>query len=126
MRRLPILLAACCAAVLVPSLGSAHPVPGAPKCPVFPAGNPWNERVDQLPVAANSARLIASIGLNAPVHPDFGTTWDGAPNGIPITIVSSRTRRVHVSFDYSDESDHGRYPIPRHRPPARQSICTEC
>jgi hypothetical protein len=117
VRRLALTLAVAVAAsvgALIPALGSARPLPGAPKCSIFPADNPWNQRVDQLPVAAGSARLIASIGLDVPVHPDFGTVWDGAPNGIPITIVSSRTPRVHVSFDYSAESDHGVYPIPRH------------
>jgi hypothetical protein len=114
MRRLALILTLTGALALVPALGSAHSLPGARNCPIFPANNPWNQRVDQLPVAANSARLIASIGLSDPVHPDFGTVWDGAPNGIPITIVSRSTRRVHVSFDYADESDHGLYPIPRH------------
>jgi hypothetical protein len=60
--------------------------------------------------------LIASIGLGAPVHPDFGTVYNGAPNGIPYAVVSRRTRRVPVTFDYSDESDHGRYPLPKHVP----------
>jgi hypothetical protein len=91
---------------------SAHPLAAAPKCPIFPADNPWNQRVDGLPVAADSARLIASIGLHAPVHPDFGTVWDGAPNGIPFVVVSNRTRRVAVHFQYADESDRGPYPIP--------------
>ena len=27
--------------------GAAHPLPGAPACPVFPADNPWNQRVDR-------------------------------------------------------------------------------
>jgi hypothetical protein len=72
--------------------------------PDVPRDNPWNQRVDQLPVATNSARLIASIGLNAPVHPDFGTVWDGAPNGIPFVLVSNRTRRVRVRFQYAGES----------------------
>ncbi|HZU39721.1 MAG TPA: hypothetical protein VE992_01645, partial [Solirubrobacteraceae bacterium] len=50
-----------------------------------------------------------------PVHPDFGSgLYDGEPIGIPITIVSRRTRRVRVSFTYASESDRGRYPIPRH------------
>ena len=46
-------------------VASAHAlrVPGAPKCPIFPATNAWNERVDTLPVAANSAQMIQSIGL---------------------------------------------------------------
>jgi hypothetical protein len=82
-------------------------------CPVFPADNPWNQRVDQLPVAADSAQLIARIGLSAPVHPDFGTVYDGAPNGIPITVVSGKARRVPVSFQYASQSDGHRYPLPR-------------
>jgi hypothetical protein len=89
-------------------------LPAAPRCPVFPANNPWNQRVDKLPVAANSAQLIASIGVNAPVHADFGSgTWDGGPIGIPFDVVSSRTPRSRVSFEYADESNRVRYPIPR-------------
>jgi hypothetical protein len=103
-------IAAC---IAIPALGSAHPLPGAPNCPIFPSDNPWNQRVDQLPVASDSARLIASIGLDQPVHPDFGTVWDGAPNGIPFVVVGKRTRRVPVHFQYGSESDHGRYPLPR-------------
>jgi hypothetical protein len=115
MRRL-FLITVVGAAIAVPALVSAHPLPGAPRCPVLPADNPWNQRVDRLPVAGDSARLIASIGLDKPVHPDFGTVWDGAPNGIPFTIVGPRTRRVPVHFQYADESDHGRYPLPANAP----------
>jgi hypothetical protein len=79
---------------------------------VFPPDNPWNQRVDRLPVAADSAQLIARIGLDDPVHPDFGTVYDGAPNGIPYAIVSNRTRRVPVSFQYASESDGHDYPLP--------------
>jgi hypothetical protein len=82
-------------------------------CHIFPADNPWNQRVDQLPVASGSAQMIARIGLNDPVHPDFGTVYAGAPNGIPYTVVSSQTRRVPVRFQYASESDGHRYPIPR-------------
>src|SRR6202035_5538686 len=70
----------------------------------------------RLPVAKNSAKLVASIGLDHPVHPDFGTVYNGAPNGIPFVVVSGRTRRVPVSFQYADESDRGPYPIPRNAP----------
>jgi hypothetical protein len=102
------------AAVAVPALVSAHPLPTAPGCPVFPANNPWNQRVDRLPVAKNSAKLIASIGLNDPVHPDFGSgLYNGEPIGIPYTVVSSSTRKVPVSFQYASESDKGPYPLPR-------------
>jgi hypothetical protein len=65
-------------------------------------------------VAANSRELIRSIGLDTGLHPDFGSgTWDGGPIGIPFNVVSSKTPRVRLSFDYADESDKGPYPMPR-------------
>jgi len=115
MRRAVFLLTLA-AIVLTPKLGDAYPLPGAPSCHIFPANNPWNQRVDRLPVARNSSRLIASIGLTDPVHPDFGTVWQGAPNGIPFAVVSNRTRKVPVSFMYASESDKGPYPIPPNVP----------
>jgi hypothetical protein len=115
MRRLAI-TTICCAAALIPALVHAHPLPGVPACPVLPANNPWNQRVDQLPVAQNSAKLITSIGPSKPVHPDFGTVFDGAPNGIPFEVVSNRTPRVPVKFTFASESDGHRYPLPRNVP----------
>jgi hypothetical protein len=97
-------------------VASAHAlrVPGASKCPVFPATNAWNERVDTLPVAANSAQMIQSIGLATGLHPDFGSgLYDGQPIGIPYDVVSKQTKRFRVKFDYADESDKGLYPIPK-------------
>jgi hypothetical protein len=86
-------------------------------CPVFPANNPWNQRVDRLPVAANSAKVIAAIGLGDPVHPDFGSgTYAGEPIGIPYAVVSNKTKKVRVSFQYGDESDKGPYPLPPNVP----------
>jgi hypothetical protein len=104
------------AVVLLLGGGSAQALrlPGAPACPIFPANNPWNDRVDTLPVAANSAQMIASIGADTGLHPDFGSgLYDGEPIGIPFDVVSRSTPRSHVSFDYSDESDHVAYPIPK-------------
>jgi hypothetical protein len=81
---------------------------------VFPSDNPWNQPVDRLPVAGNSTPLIASIGIGASVHPDFGSgLYNGEPIGIPYAVVSKHTRRVHVGFDYANESDRGPYPLPR-------------
>jgi hypothetical protein len=103
------------AVVLALGGGSAHALrlPAAPSCPIFPANNPWNDRVDNLPVASNSAQMIASIGLDTGLHPDFGSgLWDGARIGIPITVVRSGVPKSRVSFDYADESDRGPYPIP--------------
>jgi len=115
-RAIPLLAVLAAGALALSTLTSAHSLPGAPGCEIFPPNNPWNQRVDRLPVAADSARLIASIGLDDPVHPDFGTVYDGAPNGIPFTVVSGHTRRVPVHFQYADESDSGPYPIPLHAP----------
>jgi hypothetical protein len=94
---------------------SAHALrlPSAPACPIFPVASPWNERVDSLPVAANSAQLIQSIGVATGVHPDFGAgLWDGGPIGIPFDVVSKKTPRARVAFEYADESDRVAYPIP--------------
>jgi hypothetical protein len=88
--------------------------PSAPRCPVFPKSNPWNQRVDRLPVAANSDAVVRSIGLDETLHADFGSgLWEGGPIGIPITVVKRGQRKVRVAFDYADESDRGPYPIPR-------------
>jgi hypothetical protein len=104
------------AGALAVGVASAHALrlPAAPRCPVFPASNAWNQRVDGLPVAADSARLVQSIGLGSALHADFGSgLYEGRPIGIPFDVVSRATPRVRVSFDYADESDRVRYPIPR-------------
>ena len=105
------------AALAVVTLGGAGSggQPNIAGCPVFPASNPWNQRVDKLPVAANSAAIINSIGLDAPVHADFGSgLYDGQPIGIPYNVVSGSQAKSRVSFEYADESDKGPYPIPAH------------
>jgi hypothetical protein len=105
-----------CAGLLLlgASTASALKMPSAPRCPVFPKSNAWNQRVDSLPVAANSNEIVRSIGASGSVHADFGSgLWDGAPIGIPITVVGKRQKKSRVSFEYADESDRGPYPIPR-------------
>ncbi|MBV8557257.1 MAG: hypothetical protein JO116_16965, partial [Planctomycetaceae bacterium] len=42
----------------------------------------------------NSAALIRSIGLDKGLHPDFGTVWNGNPNGIPSMVVPGTQPRV--------------------------------
>jgi len=112
MKRL--LLAAGLALTLGASTAHALRLPAAPRCPIFPATNAWNQRVDSLPVAANSAQLIASIGPTPGLHPDFGSgLYDGQPIGIPFDVVSKKTPRSRLSFDYADESDKVAYPIPK-------------
>jgi hypothetical protein len=117
VRRLWAFPGTALAAALLAGLAAAHPLPGAPHCQIFPPDNTWNQRVDRLPVAADSAQLIASIGLDAPVHPDFGSgSYNGQPIGIPYAVVSKHTRRVPVHFQYASESDKGPYPLPRDVP----------
>jgi hypothetical protein len=109
-----VALAAAVLLFLAGSSASALRHPSAPGCPVFPASYPWNQRVDGLPVAANSDAVIASIGLADHVHADFGSgLWNGGPIGIPVTVVRGTLRKVRVRFDYASESDRGPYPIPR-------------
>lgn len=83
---------------------------------VFPADNPWNTDISSQPVDPNSDNLIASIGLSTGLHADFGTVWNGAPNGIPYVVVSGAQPLVPVSFDYAGESDPGPYPVPANVP----------
>lgn len=107
------------AAYAVISEGSAggRPVAKAPKCRVFPASSHWNTPVDDLPVWRHSDAVIGSIGLNDHAHADFGSgTWNGGPIGIPYTVVNKRQRKLKVTFDYADESDRVRYPIPKNAP----------
>lgn len=86
-------------------------------CPLFPANNIWNTDISALPAAGNSASIIASIGSTGHLHPDFGAgLYDGGPIGIPYVVVPSNQQGVNVSFDYSDESDPGPYPIPANAP----------
>lgn len=79
----------------------------------FPATDPWNTDVSQMPVDANSATYLASIGLTAPLHPNFGALFNGQPNGMPFNVVdSTQTPPVPISFSLAAESDPGPYPIP--------------
>jgi hypothetical protein len=83
----------------------------------FPADNPWNRDVSGDPVDPNSGTLIAACGsASTGLHPDFGTVWNGAPNGIPYVVVSGTQAKVPVTFDYDDESDPGPYPVPANAP----------
>lgn len=81
-------------------------------CTLFPADSPWNTPIDTLPVHPSSADYIDAIGGSAPVHPDFGAPYDGAPNGIPFVVVPADQPMVPITFDTDDESDPGPYPIP--------------
>ena len=75
-------------------------------CTIFPANNIWNTRVDNMPVSANSAAFVTTIGASANLFPDF---WSVA-GGIFLNIAPASTPRVPVKALYAAEADPG--PIP--------------
>jgi hypothetical protein len=114
MRRLVAAPIVVVLALLAAAPAGGRPLPGAPHCPLFPKGFSTNQRVDGLPVAADSDAIVRSIGLDDGMHADFGSgLWQGERIGIPFDVVSRRTARSSVLFEYAGESDRVRYPIPR-------------
>jgi hypothetical protein len=93
-----------------PTLGGAVPTLGG--CSIFPADNPWNQRVDSLPVRAESDTWVTSAGRARKLHVDFGGEY-----GMPFIVVPAEQPMVPINFtDYGDESDPGPYPIPLNAP----------
>lgn len=94
--------------------------PSLSGCTIFPANNPWNTDISDptaYPVHPNSDNFIESIGRNTGFHADFGTEWQGAPNGIPYVVVPGDQPMVPINFTaYGDESDPGPYPVPPDAP----------
>ena len=86
-------------------------------CPVLPADNIWNTPVDTLPVLANSATMVNTIGASRGFHADFGAgMWDGGPIGIPFITVPGTQTKYPATFLYDDESDPGPYAVPLNAP----------
>jgi hypothetical protein len=82
----------------------------------FPDDDPWNQDISGLPVDPNSDALIASIGADRNLHPDFGSNWRGHSFGIPYVMVPGTQPKVPVLFEFAEESDPGPYPIPPDAP----------
>lgn len=98
----------------VPDLGPGASLHGKR---LFPPDNPWNQEISNEPVDPNSANLIRGIGIDDRLHADFGTVYNGAPNGIPYIVVAGSQPRVPISFgSYGGESDPGPYPVPGDAP----------
>jgi hypothetical protein len=95
--------------------GGGPTVPGAPDCPAFPANNVWNTNISKLPVSKFSSAWMRSMdagrGSSLKLHPDFGPDPGGYPYGIPVTTVTSATKRVRIKFQYASESNRGPYPF---------------
>ena len=97
------------------SLGAGAALNGAQP---FPASNAWNQDISACPVDPDSDKLIAEIGMDKGLHPDFGSgTYNGAPIGIPYVVVSGTQAKVAMQWTaYGDESDAGPYPVPPNAP----------
>lgn len=84
----------------------------------FPADNAWNTDISTAPVDPNSDNLIASIGLETGLHPDFGAGYyQHSIIGIPYMVVPDSQLYVPIHLKaYKDESDKGPYPVPPDAP----------
>ena len=117
LRRVAIALVAVVVSLTFVPNASSYRIPAAPDCPIFPATNHWNLRVDDLPLHPRSDAIVRSIGLGEGLHPDFGSgRYQGSRIGIPYTVVPGSQEKVPVRFEYADESDPGPYPIPPDAP----------
>lgn len=83
---------------------------------LLPEDSPWNEDISGAPVDPNSDAILARIGMDKPLHADFGSEWEGVPLGIPYVVVGKDQEEVPVAFEIAEESDAGPYPIPLEAP----------
>ena len=89
------------------------------KIQIFPTTNPLNTDISNAAVDSKSAAIISAIG-SVSLHPDFGSgLWQGAPIGIPFSVVCGNQAKVPITFransydgNYGNESDAGPYPVP--------------
>ena len=91
------------------------------RCPILPADNIWNRRIDDMPVHANSAAYVSTIGAARTLHADFGSgVWppgSNSPIGIPFVEVGGDQPDVPINYTaYGNESDPGPWPIPANAP----------
>ncbi len=113
----PVFAPALTSTIYLPIVVKGSSAPQIGGCSVFPADNIWNTPIDTMPLDANSAAYVSTIGADEPLHPDFGTFWEGSPIGIPFIVVPSSQSLVPVTFvESGDESDPGPYPIPLDAP----------
>ncbi|HMH53322.1 MAG TPA: hypothetical protein VK548_24015, partial [Candidatus Acidoferrum sp.] len=63
-----LVVSACVVAVRAGAQSSGPTIAG---CPLLPADNIWNVRVDTLPIHLHSGDYVAAIGSTKTVHPDF-------------------------------------------------------
>ena len=95
----------------LPMIADALPTVGG--CQVLPLNSIWNVPINTMPLHANSATFVTTIGATARTHMDFGSgLYLGRPIGIPFVTVNSSQPKVPITFFYNAESDPGPYPLP--------------
>ena len=104
--------ALCLAIVLGGFPATARAVPSISGCPIFPANNYWNTRVDTLPLHPSSSNWVASIGTLTNLHPDWSNVLaDGF--GFNIDLVPGNQPLVPITFTGDPrQTDTGPFPIP--------------
>lgn len=93
------------------------------KIQIFPADNAINVDISGSAVDPASAAILSAIG-SVGFHADFGSgLWNGAPIGIPYSVVCGNQAKVPITFrsnsydgNYGNESDPGPYPVPLNAP----------
>jgi hypothetical protein len=60
---------------------------------LLPDDSPWQEDISGVPVDPRSEAILARIGLDKPLHADFGDEWEGVPIGIPYVVVGDDQER---------------------------------
>ena len=118
-----LIVATCFVSVLL-APAAAQQAPSIPLGPnanlggirLLPPDSPWHRDISKDAIDPRSARILARVGLNKPLHADFGPDWEGAPIGIPYIVIGKDQPRVPVTFIDAHESDPGPYPIPPNAP----------
>lgn len=101
-----------------PGAPPPDPTPAPPPA-LFPVTAVWNTPIDTAPLHPDSHNLADNVNWRGghPLHPDFGTIYNGRLNGIPVNVVAgSVTPKKMVAIGaYAAESDPmpaGGVPIP--------------
>lgn len=84
---------------------------------IFPPNNPWNEDISRRPVAANSARLIATMNTRRMLGYNLDMCFIIVPPDQPKVAVKIKS--------YPEESDPGPYPIPGNTPVEGWPMCVK-
>ncbi|TMU50804.1 hypothetical protein FGG15_18220 [Flagellimonas algicola] len=91
---------------------------------LFPEDHPLNLDISNAPIDSKSDQILENMGLDNGLFADFGSgTYQGAPIGIPYTVVNQGQAKVPIAFrgnnydgNYGEESDQGPFPIPLNAP----------